>query len=162
MKEDSFLNEFEANKGYEVLKWTVLNELNGPNAYLFELHLSANDLGENRRFRIRLEKFSQRTTAISSKKATEHLNRIDRLAFINAHSADKSNVKHLYVDTGANLLGIFRQLVQILLNDKLYAYDLSLPDNGECIGSSALQIVKQIEFLFKDRPLNNSRFLEHK
>ena len=133
--EDTLLNKFEESKGYEVIKWIVFSELNGQNSYLFELHLTSNELVENQ-FRIRIEKFKNNY----SKKTTDSLNKLERLCFSNSKE-DHSNIKHVYTNSGTNLTSVFRQLVNIFLNEKLYSYNLNI--SNENVGSKALQIVKK-------------------
>ena len=64
------------------------------------------------------------------------MNRIEKLVF----NTEKSNLKFVYFENGTQLVEMFKQIITPFLNEKLYEYNLDLPEEKNC-GSKQLQIV---------------------
>ena len=99
--------------------------------------MSNNQLIE-KKFRIRLEKFNDSKEKIELKKASnETSNKLERWA-----KFDRLCIKHSYVENGAGLIEIFKQIVNMLLDEKQFSYSFDLKNNS--IGSLALQTVNKV------------------
>jgi hypothetical protein len=132
-------------------KFKLFEDSVSQSSYLLELQMSNNQLIENK-FRIRLEKFNDSKQKIESKKASnETLNKLEKWA-----KFDRLCIKHSYVENGARLVEIFKQIVNMLIDEKQFSYSFDLKNNS--IGSLALQTVNKILRRFLESRVQLAKF----
>lgn len=90
-----------------------------------------------KRYRIRLEKFC---VLKSQKRLCETQNKLEKWARF-----EESFIKHGYLENGASLIILFKQITNMLLSEKHFTYNLNLDNHS--VGSLALQAVSHFKNL---------------